>query len=150
MTAARAFTMLELLIVLGILAIVTIVAVPFFGSSISRNDLQTSAWRVIDDLRRAQSQAMAGHTNSAWGVHMQSDRHVFFRGTTYNAADPENIETVFPATVTMSVISLNGGGSDVRFNKIRGDTGDYGSVTLQDTNTAETITITINRAGHIQ
>ncbi len=150
MTAARAFTMLELLIVLGILAIVTIVSVPFFGSSISRNDLQNSAWRVIDDLRRAQSQAMAGHTNSAWGVHMQSDRHVFFRGTTYNAADPENIETVFPSTVTMSVISLNGGGSDVRFNKIRGDTSDYGSVTLQDTNTAETITITINRAGHIQ
>lgn len=147
---AFGFTLLELLIVLGILAVVAVASAPFLASSISRNDLQTSTWKLVDDLRRAQTQAMAGHTNSAWGVHVQTDRHVFFRGTTYNISDPDNIVTMLPGTITISNISLNGGSSDIRFTKIRGNTNDYGTLTLLDSNSNETTTITINSAGHIQ
>ncbi len=150
MSRPLGFTFIELLVVLGVLAVVTIVAAPFIASSISRNNLQTSAWTLIDDLRRAQAQSMAAHTNSAWGVHLQMDRQVFFRGAVYNVSDPDNIVTILPATITIFGFTLNGGGSDVRFSKVRGDTSDYGTITLQDSSSNETITITINAAGHIE
>lgn len=150
MSRTFGFTFIELLVVLGILAVITIVAAPFLASSVSRNNLQTSAWTLVDDLRRAQAQSMAAHTNSAWGVHLQTDRQVFFRGATYNVSDPDNIVTILPATITISGFTLNGGGSDIRFSKVRGDTSDYGTITLQDSSSNETITITVNAAGHIE
>lgn len=144
------FTFIELLIVLGIMSIIALVALPFFSNSISRNDLQTSAWQLANDLRRARSAAMAAQSNSAWSVHLQSDRHVLFVGTTYNASDPNNLITLLPATITLSAITLNGGGSDVRFSKIKGQTTDFGTITVMDNNSGDTIVVSVNAAGHIQ
>lgn len=146
----KGFTFIELLIVLGILVIVTLVVTPFFSTSISTNDLQTSAWLLANDLRRAQAASMASQNNSAWSVHLQADRHVLFEGGTYNASDPDNIETILPSTITISLISLNGGGSDVRFTKIRGGTNDFGAITLLDTNSGQTLVVNVNAAGRIQ
>lgn len=144
------FTFIELLIVLGIMSIIALVALPFFSNSISRNDLQTSAWQLANDLRRARSAAMAAQSNSAWSVHLQSDRHVLFVGTTYNASDPNNLITLLPATITLSAITLNGGGSDVRFSKIKGQTTDFGTITILDNNSGQSLVVSVNAAGHIQ
>ncbi len=144
------FTFIELLIVLGIMSIIALVALPFFSNSISRNDLQTSAWQLANDLRRARSAAMAAQSNSAWSVHVQSDRHVLFVGTTYNASDPNNLITLLPATITLSAITLNGGGSDVRFSKVKGQTTDFGTITILDNNSGQSLVVSVNAAGHIQ
>lgn len=144
------FTFIELLIVLGIMGIVALVALPFFSDTISRNDLQTASWQLANDLRRARSAAMASQSNSAWSVHVQSDRHVLFVGTTYNASDPNNLITLLPSTIAISSIALNGGGSDVRFSKIKGQTSDFGTITLLDNNSGQSIIVSVNAAGHIQ
>ena len=144
------FTFIELLIVLGIMGIVALVALPFFSDSISRNDLQTASLELTNALRRARASSMAAQANTTWSVHLQSDRHVVFDGVVYSPADPDNFETLLPSTITINAISLNGGGSDVRFTKIKGATTDFGTITLLDSNSGQSVVISVNAAGHIQ
>lgn len=143
------FTMIEMLIVLGIMAILAIVVAPFVGTSVGRSQLKDVTRDIADTMRRAQTQAMTGNGNSSWGVHFQSGQYVLFKGNVYNAGDPENITTVLSSYLTISSIALNGGGSDVIFTTKKGDTTQYGSIQLKEVASTKTTTITISAAGLI-
>lgn len=54
----RGFTLLELLVVIAVLAIVTVVGVPAFSSTLDRSALAASTNRVIGGLYQARSEAM--------------------------------------------------------------------------------------------
>ena len=141
------FTLIELLISIGILAIITTFGATFFSTGIGQNELVSTSWEVIDTLRRAQSSSLSGKGNSAWSVHFETNQFVLFKGVTYNVLDPDNVFFPLSTTIEVSDISLNGGGSDVFFNKVKGTTTKFGTVTLLDTNTGETRVINISKEG---
>ncbi len=143
------FTLIELLISIAILTIVAVITLPYFSDSIGKNELQTTSWEIVDVLRRARSQAINGEQNSDWSVHFESDRFTIFRTATYNPVDPDNVEVIIPGILTISSISLTGGGDDVVFTKIRGTTTTDGTITVQDTNSGDTQVITISPAGRV-
>lgn len=145
----RGFTLIELLISIAILAIVSVITLPYFSDSIGKNELQTTTWEVVDALRRARSQAINGEQNSDWSVHFESDRFTIFRTATYSAIDPDNVETIIPGILTISSISIAGGGDDIVFAKVRGTTSTDGTITVQDTNSGDTQVITISPAGRV-
>lgn len=140
---------MELLIVLVIFSIIAIITVPFLGSSVGRNELQTTTWQLADTIRQARSRAMGGDQNSVWGVHVTSTQFVLFRGTTYNVSDPDNLATTISSYLSITPISLNGGSADVRFDKIKGTSSDYGTITVRDNNSNTTKTITITATGTV-
>ncbi len=141
--------MVELLLVIGIIGIAAVFAVTVSSQSLSRNYLRSTTQGVFDALRRAEFESLAGRQDSSWGVHLAAGQYVFFRGSSYNVSDPDNEPVTLPGNIVLQSISLNGGGADVIFAKVTGDTTTYGSLQVKDNNNNETTTITINSEGAV-
>lgn len=145
----RGFTLIEGLLSIAIIAILGVLATSYGAASLSRNELRESALQTVDQLRRAQYQTMSGYLDSQWGVHFSATGFVFFKGSSYNAADPDNEPFDFAANVRFTSIGLNGSAVDVVFNRVRGDTAQYGSLVLTDSTANETKTVTVSEVGLI-
>lgn len=146
----RGFTLVELLIVIGIFVLTVTVSGIFTSVSKNNRDLNDVSVQMVDTLRRARHQTITGNQDVVWGIHFETDRYVLFQGDTYSSVDPENIEFVLPGSVQISAISLTGGGSEVIFDDKFGNTSTDGTITLQSTNATTTTQIIINSAGLIE
>ena len=146
--SARAFTLIEILVVIGLLIVIggftAFVSLESYRSAIFKDDRSL----LVSALLKARSQAInnmcfgAGCTDGlSHGVHIESGAYTVFQGTTYVPSDPLN-ETYEgnPATVV-------GGMTDVVFEKLSGET-TAGTITLGDT-ALHASTVTINSEGMI-
>ena len=135
------FTLVEVLIVIGILGIIVAFAIPFYQSFQVSSQMDNFTQEILQNLRRAQVRAMASESFSEFGVHFESNRFVIFRGSSYSPSDPFNEEVVLPDVFNIST----GTSSDVVFARIIGTT-TVETVTIS-TNFGESRTITINELG---
>ena len=147
MNDRRGITLVELLVSIAILALVMSVSVSAFGRFTGERTLGTESSRVSALLGEARSRALSSIGGSQYGVQFDSDRAVLFEGTTYDDDAEDNKEVLFNARVTISDISLEGGGDDVVFERISGRTSQYGSITLVLSGSAGTADITIEESG---
>ena len=150
-----AFTLVELLIVIGLTVAMALMAVPLYVNWQAHSALATGVQEAVAALREAQTRAMAGDGGRPWGVYFDdapgsgSDRFVLFRGATYVARDADyDRATVLPAAVAYGSVSLSGGNAVV-FSRIRGTTGNGGRVTLQSSD-GRAVEIQVNAAGAVQ
>jgi len=109
------FTVIEIIIVVGIVAVI--------GASISAGTVQilaqsyftNSVERITHTLRTAQIYSVSGREDSSWGVHYEPDKLVLFKGTDYASRNPSfDVETPIPDSVEVT------GWSDVYFDRLRG------------------------------
>jgi len=143
------FTMLETIIVIVIGAILLSVAFYSFSSLQNNSSIQKNVSQVKSLLEEARFSSVSEKSDYAYGLHLQSDRITSFRGLTYNATDTENTIQLLDGA-TIDNISLNGGGSDVIFNKITGSSDTFGTFRIkliEDVN--QNTTIRISRTGII-
>ena len=149
LNAKEGFTIIEVMIAIAIIGVLSSLSVAYFNSFLSRNELKNESLKITDMLRRARGQAMAGQEDSAWGVHFETSKYVLFKGSSYSASDDFNEEISLPAVLTISTINLNGGGSEVIFSKIRGETSQFGTTTIQN-DIGESKNVVINSAGNVE
>ena len=142
----RGFTLIELLVMLAVMGAIVTFAEPMLSSFMFSQDASTSAAGAVDALRQAQSATMAGKSPGRWGVHFETNRYVLFQGAAYSAGAPENLTHELSAGVTVTGISLSGGGSDVHFADHRGVPTEAGTVTFTAA-TGKTNTVTVGAAG---
>ncbi len=85
----KGFTLIELLIVLGILVMTSALAIPFIETFQVSSDLQTDTNTLLQTLRRAQFQAIAGQNDSAWGVYFNNGQKKFtlYKGQNFATRD---------------------------------------------------------------
>lgn len=129
--ARRAFSLIEVLLSLAILALLASIASISFLSYQREEALNSEAQSLISVLRLARERTIALEDNKAWGVHFEihpSNKYVLFRdeGNGYNGATLK----IFYSTgnsVAIDSLSLNGGGQDVIFEKLTGQTSNYGT-----------------------
>lgn len=145
----RGFTLVELAIVIGIFAVIIGIVGGFVGASTTKSDLRYAATQALEDTRRAQWQTMSGEDHSAWSVHFDTQQFVLFKGVSYNALDPDNLVTSVESPLTISSISLNGGGNDVLFDHVFGNSSTYGFISFTNAVTGETLTMNINQIGSV-
>lgn len=147
----KGFTLVEILIVLSILGVIAGIVISGFYEYQKRNAIEFTAARVIGLLEHARNLTLASKSNDRYGVHFSSTEAVFFEGTTYSASGTENRSVTFGQGITMTGINLNGGGSDVVFDRLTGGTSHYGTTTLSITaSTTQTIDIVIHKTGLIE
>lgn len=146
----KAFTLLELILVITLLAIMIGLAALYYQTAQVRADANTQAAILVSYFRLAQSNAMAGNENESYGIHLGTDSYVFFEGSTYVQDADSNIELELPPTLTLQNIVLNGDGSDVIFTPPQGETDDYGSLEIFSSQINKTISITITSLGTIR
>jgi len=120
------FTLLELLISLGVITLIGATSLVSFINSRNARDLTTAGQNVLSILRLAQSKTIAGEDNSIWGVRLESSQFVLFRGTTF-AGSPSTTAYLLPASLEIANINLSGGGQEVVFQRLTGATAQSGS-----------------------
>jgi len=132
------FTMVELLLVMGIFAILIALSSVNYFSTINQNTVGNTENVLIADLRSAQNKAMSGTSVSgvsqpSWGVKFLGNSYVIFPGTTYSAGNTNNYVVTLPDRVVLSTTFPS---SQVQFSRISGEIMSYSSAT-------DTITLTV-------
>ncbi|MEK7558366.1 MAG: prepilin-type N-terminal cleavage/methylation domain-containing protein [Patescibacteria group bacterium] len=127
----RGVTAVELLLVLSVLAIIFTIAISPFSSFRDTQSLNSAAIQIVSLLNEARSATVASKESSQYGVHFEIGRAVYFKGTMFSEPSSYNKEIILDASIEVSVITLEGGGNDVVFEQLTGETSNYGSITLE-------------------
>ncbi|MDP3725040.1 MAG: hypothetical protein Q8R20_01055 [Nanoarchaeota archaeon] len=92
MKSGAGFTIIEIVLAMGILALIFGVGAPLLADAYRDIALRTEHKRFVNLLRRAERYAFSNHAASSYGLRILDDSFVFFRGSSYadrNAAFDE-------------------------------------------------------------
>lgn len=148
------FTLIEVLVIIGIMAILMILALPVYRSFQDESDLNNSTEEIINTLRIAQNKTLASEGASQYGVYFDTSipyQVIMFKGENYTTRDSsfDKINKL-PDNIEIYEINLAGGESEVVFNRINGETSQTGNLSLRlINNPPETKTIYIESSGQI-
>ena len=141
----KGLTLIELIITISILAILTGLITYNFLSFSKNIHLESGGQEVISLLRFAQSQALAAIDDSNWGIHLETRKITVFKGDSFNPSDPSNKKYSLQGDTSLTAINLNPPGTiDTIFEKNKGYTQNWGSLTYSCQNTAKIIYIEEN------
>lgn len=145
----RGFTLIELIVVLGMLATLTGLSYLTLFGRIQKTDVTSVMVSLIADLRAQQVRAMVGEqTNGSgsYGVHLDSAQYALFSGS-YVAND--HAHSVFP--ISGARLSTTFPGSNVLFSPGSGEITGFSStgnaITVTSVEGGSTNTIRLNRYG---
>ena len=146
----KGYSALEVVIVIGIVAVVAgVILAPVSGFRAAQ-DLNNSADRIVAMLSEARSKTVASNSDSRFGVHFEAGSATLFRGDAYSEGDGENVVYLVPDRALVET-ALQGGASDVLFNRLTGGTQRYGTVTLRSVaDPGDTKAVTINQYGIVE
>lgn len=144
----RGFSLIEVVVVVAIALLLSGLALASFRQFGHRLDVGATAQKIVVTLDDARNRTLGSRADSRWGVHFAADSYTLFPGSTYTAGSSSNEVHALPAGLTIDAINLAGGGSDVVFDSLTGNTSLTGTVRLALTETpANNQTITITAAG---
>jgi type II secretory pathway pseudopilin PulG len=150
----RAFTLAELLIVGGIMAMMLTLGIGNLLGSQRKSQMTTTVNTLVSDIRDQRIKAMTGDTEgtgvvSSYGIYFETDEYTVFRGGSYTEGAPGNFEVKLDPTLTFSTTSFPGNimvfaaGS----GEIVGWTGTENTVTLTEPDSGATKIISLNKYG---
>ena len=147
MPTNRGFTLIEVIVAVGIFATLAgLSTVSLIGSQHTAS-LDATLLTLVTDLRQQQLKSMTGDTegrgvNSSYGIHFDTNDYVLFHGS-YNAADTSN----FKVNLNGSLNFLSPG--EIIFNKGSGSLSGLTTLVLHDSLIGKQKNININDYGVI-
>lgn len=150
----HSFTLVELLVIIGIIIILIAIAVPNLSFFQRESELINNSEEIINILKLAQNKTLASENASQWGVYFDNTtlphQFILFKGGSFSSRDSAFDENhKLPETIEISQINL-AGGKEVVFNRISGETNQAGNLTLRlISNPSKTQTIYIDSSGQI-
>lgn len=148
-TVRRGFTLIEVILIISFFSLLVVLGLIYYRSTQLRIDMNTQVEKFVAEVRLAQTNALAGVGGSDHGVHLESSFYTIFVGSSYVPADSQNYQIDLPATFEIQNIALNGGGSDVIFDSVNGETTNFGSLDFVSNQLNKTISVSISRFGVI-
>ena len=136
----RAFSLIELIIVIAIIMIIGTAATNFGAGTLLANNLDTDRGMLVSSIRKAQGYAMVKKNNLEWGVCKTGNIIRVFGGTCGAPTIKDDYE--------LSNSTVISGLSTITFSNLRGEPNAAQSITLTGNN--KTITIIVNALGGIQ
>lgn len=139
----RGVTLIEALFAIGILLMLFAFGIKPFQAVRDRQAMN----RVVEDVEKmlqvARTNSQASTDASSYGVHFETDSATSFAGDFYYESDPDNVTIIFGDGVFIDQLLLVGGGKNIVFNRITGDTNTNGTIrfSLPDSNKYRIITI---------
>lgn len=128
----KAFTILELVVVMGIIAILFSLSVPQLFRLKDRNTLQSATTKLVSLIREQQASAMK--SSALFGIYFERNQYTLFTGPQYNASDITN--TVIPLDYPVEFSKILFPSSEVLFasgsGEIVGFNATYHSIALKD------------------
>ncbi|MBA3550755.1 prepilin-type N-terminal cleavage/methylation domain-containing protein [Patescibacteria group bacterium] len=146
----KGFTLIEILIVISIIGIISTILMTSFSLFNKSEALDKDTDAVVESLEGARSLTLSSQNASQYGVHFGTSKITIFTGTSYTESASTNRDVVLSPTDTILTISLTGGGSDVVFKRLTGETTQNGTVIISSPSTSKTRTVTIYKTGVIE
>ena len=151
------FTLLELLVVLGILIILMAIALPNLRAFQQNYDLENSMGGIVSSLRLAQGQTVASEGESQYGVYFNTSadpqEYIIFKGESYALRDvSSDVIHKLLKPVVISTIDL-WGNNEVVFERLTGNassSSSYGKISIKLISDAKTKDIYIGNSGLVK
>ena len=124
-------TLLELVIIVSILLLLIFVITGAFLGFRDTQALNSNVEQVVSILDEARFNTLSSQKSLQYGVRFEINKIVLFEGDTYSASDPNNKEFLLSSAIEISNIFLAGGVSDVVFQKLTGETNQYGTIIMR-------------------
>lgn len=133
----RGFTLIEALLVIGLLSLIAVLGIPFYQSFQTQSQLDSASLTILQALHTARIESLSGKNNTDHGVHIETHRIVSFIGSAYVPNDPQNFVVDLPNAITLS----SAFGPDVIFARRTGEAQQTGTVSLSALSTTHTFSI---------
>jgi prepilin-type N-terminal cleavage/methylation domain-containing protein len=147
----KGLTLIEVTIALAVLAILALFTASPLSLFRDRQILTAGSEEVGTILNDARERTLGALDDSAYGVHFTEDSMTLFKGGSFSPGTPGNIEKTVNSRLTLSSISLAGGGDDIVFKRLSGETEQYGTITVALKNESlPSRTLTIYATGVIE
>ena len=143
-TLQRGFSVIEVLVVAALLGMLAAIALSGFGNLARHAALESATHNLYTALSEARSATLASEFGEQFGVRIEEDRFIRFRGAAYNPAAATN-DIVFFSGVT--VTTTLAGGPTIMFAKQTGTTTNSGTITLTHQSTLASTTLTLYSSG---
>ncbi len=123
--------MLETLIAVSIIALIATVIIWPFVAFRNAKQLDGAAEDILSLLHEAQTRTLSSDGASQYGVYFENAKITLFKGAVFpGVGNPDNKEVILHNSLTISNISLVGGGSSVVFKRLSGATDQSGTVAV--------------------
>jgi type II secretory pathway pseudopilin PulG len=139
----HAFTMTEVMLVMGVVTIMLAVGAPFYVSLSRSNDLDAARSLLVQDLYQAQTYSRNRAQDSQWGVAVNGQVITLFSGANYasrNVAD--DVTYTVPNSISLS------GSNQIVYSKLYGLPQTTASFTLSGG--GKTGTVVVNNKGMVE
>ena len=151
-TKNKGMNMLEVIIVISIITIITAVTIPSLSSFKKQQALKNTTEDIVSLLNEARNSTISSKNSTTYGIHFEEDKATLFPGAIF-IDSTLNKQINFDQAVIISLddgINLHEGGDDLVFERITGNTTDYGTIIVQLVSDASKLkTITISSIGII-
>jgi len=142
------FSLLEILITISLLVLIVALVVPNLTKFRNQQMLLNTKESLISLLHQARNNTLASKNLGNYGVHLSATQATLFMGETFSDS-PDNQQINFEPGVAIGALNLLGGGADIVFQRLSGDTNQPGTIQLQLSDGSLEKIITINQIGVI-
>lgn len=126
----KGFSIFEFVIVIAILVAISVISIQPLASFRDTQVLNFQAREISSVIKEARSRTLGSKDLSQYGVHFSENEIILFKGVNFVTSDPDNETFSMNILTKISVINFNGGGSDLVFQRLTGQTNNYGTTTV--------------------
>jgi Tfp pilus assembly protein FimT len=149
----RGISLMEILIIISIIGIISAIVIPNSSDFRKKQALKNTTEDVVSLLNEARNSTLSSKNLNNYGVHFDVDKAILFSGTSFVDAS-SNKQIDFDSSVNIPEdggINLEGGGNDIVFHRMTGETSEYGTIIIQQINNpSHQNVISINSVGLIE
>lgn len=109
------FTLVEMLVVVGLVAVLTVISLPIYTNLQVSTQLNETAAQLTQSVRVARERSLVRYNNSSHGVKFESDRYIIYQGESFATRQigfDREIMLAAPISLSPNFIS-----SEVNFTK---------------------------------
>lgn len=139
--AYQAFTLVEILLVIGLLGVVTLMGLPLINGVVYQNDIDNASVVIVSTIRQAENNSRNGIEDSVWGVRLEFPNVILFKGGTYATRDSA-YDTSYSLNSRLTLSGL----TEITFSKMYAIPSVTGNIMVTNSN-GNTSTININAKG---